>query len=238
MVDGVFHLEALPSTDVSTYGSEGSALAVLMRMRDLKTDCRRVRCRGDLEEAKNALEQSKLRAVHISSHGNPQGLALGDRDDFMGWQAFSELFGSSLHRRHLFFSSCDALSPSSSLVSVWSNSTIRPSIIAGPREKISFDDALLAWNLVYHAIGRGSTAKHTALTLALAAFHNISACDFALYVYFSREDQYKLFTAAECAEHVIASSVNLLRFPSMGKTIRTDEEFEHFTPPPLAHLTP
>jgi hypothetical protein len=98
--------------------------------------------------------------IHISAHGNKEGLCFGP--DFLDWDEVAELLLPILEMEYkeeifLIVSACgtDNQKISHKIQNLRvSNSKLKPPkyIIVFNQEKVNWDDAILAWTILYHQI--------------------------------------------------------------------------------------
>ncbi|MBU2807745.1 hypothetical protein HF285_05550 [Acidithiobacillus ferrooxidans F221] len=103
--------------------------------------------------------------VHISSHGNNQGIALGK--DFMDWKAIAENISKIAKNKNYIGKVCLSISSCGSgsnkihkeIEKNLTSSSRIEYIFSIPGEKIDWDEALVAWILVYYNISQGDLDK-------------------------------------------------------------------------------
>ena len=145
----VFILESEGASDLVDRRSEGEGLERLLPLMEYKCVLRKADCRAAFLNHLEVFSRSGCEILHISCHGNTQGLGLTN-GDFVTWV---ELF-AALKKTNVPFilnlSSCEATGQDE-LIKLFNSSDDRPFMIAGSSESLTWDEAFIAWGLIYRA---------------------------------------------------------------------------------------
>lgn len=142
----VFIIESLDPDDEGNGRFEGSFVAHILRLHGKAPQYRYVRTREAFEEAIGEFGESNYRYLHISSHGEPEGLATTNQDE-IDFDELAEMLKPHMKGRRLFLSACSTVHEDLAKV------LIPPSgcySVIGPTEDIFFTDAAIVWSAVYH----------------------------------------------------------------------------------------
>ncbi len=140
----VFIIESLNFSEETDY-REGEIIYRSLRMSGKKPRYHYIRTCDEFEHFIGDFEDSGYRYLHISCHGNRNGLSttLNDlpRDEFV------EIVAPVLDDRRLFLSTC--LATTRVLANgVFSKGNCNS--VAGPAKSIDFDDSAILWTSFYH----------------------------------------------------------------------------------------
>ncbi|WP_439890914.1 hypothetical protein ACS7SF_17420 [Ralstonia sp. 25C] len=157
----VFIIESLDPDDEGSGRFEGSFLAHILRLHGKNPQYRYVRTRKAFEEAVEQFADSNYRYLHISSHGEPEGLVTTNLEE-IDFDELAEMLRPHMNGRRLFLSACStvhedlakALLPASGCYSV-----------VGPTENIYFTDAAIVWGTVYHLMFTEDSERMTSARL-------------------------------------------------------------------------
>jgi hypothetical protein len=146
----VFFIESLQPEDEGNGRFEGSYLSAILGLHGKHPVYRYVRTRHDFEQAVTEFGNSECRYLHISAHGEAEGMNTtnGEEIDF---DELAGLLKPHLHNRRLFLSACsmvrkelaDEIMPDSGCYS-----------LVGPTEDIRFTDSAVVWSSMYHLLFR------------------------------------------------------------------------------------
>ncbi|MFX1739841.1 hypothetical protein PXJ20_26835 [Paraburkholderia sp. A1RI_3L] len=157
----VFIIESLDPDDEGNGRLEGVFLAHILRLHGKAPQYRYVRTRDALNDAVLEFAESHYRYLHISSHGDSEGLVTTNQEE-VDFDEFAEMLQPHMQGRRLFLSACStvhedlakALIPPSGCYSV-----------VGPTENIRFTDAAIVWGAVYHLMFTEDAERMTRRTL-------------------------------------------------------------------------
>ncbi len=77
----VFIIESLDPDDEGNGRFEGSILARMLRLHEKSPKYRYVRTREQFEEAVEQFSNSRYRYLHISAHGDPEGMCTTNQEE-------------------------------------------------------------------------------------------------------------------------------------------------------------
>jgi len=161
----VFIIESLDPDDEGNGRFEGGVIATILRFHRMEPTYRYIRSLQEFQKAVRQFGRSGSRYLHISAHGNQDGMYTTNEDG-INPELLGKILKPHLKKRRLFLSACEmmtrrlakAIIPSSGCLSV-----------IGPRNSIRFADAAIAWSSIYHLIfsenTRGMTPEHLRKTL-------------------------------------------------------------------------
>ncbi len=141
----VFIIESLSFDDEEKERFEGQILSSTLKLAGKQPKYYYFRTRRELEEILKIFRRSKYRYLHLSCHGDKNAIAT--TLETIRFQELGFILSPYLDNRRLFVSSCevvnrkfaDALMPESDCLS-----------IIGPRVKVGFDEAAVAWSSFYY----------------------------------------------------------------------------------------
>jgi hypothetical protein len=142
----VYVIESLDPDDEGNGRFEGAIIAKILSMHGKNCRYEYVRTRKAFEAAAKRFGRSRFRYLHVSSHGDPEGMCTTNQDE-IDFYELGQILRPHLDDRRLFVSACElvhqdlasAVIPSSGCYSV-----------IGPNEKIRFTDAAVLWSSLYH----------------------------------------------------------------------------------------
>lgn len=153
----VFFIESLQPEDEGNGRFEGSYLSGILGLHGKHPIYRYVRTRHDFEQAVAEFGNSDCRYLHISAHGEAEGMNTtnGEEIDF---DELAGLLRPHLHNRRLFLSACsmvhkdlaEEIMPDSGCYS-----------LVGPTEDIRFTDSAVVWTSMYHLLFRENAERVT-----------------------------------------------------------------------------
>jgi hypothetical protein len=122
--------------------------------------------RAEFENEVKIFARSGCDILHISAHGNADGIGFTNGDT-LSWSELYTLLLPSIHDKYLLLSSCSSFG-SNQLIRLFEASDRRPFVVFGTPENVLWPQAFLAWVLVYHALNADEEPAE-ALRRALAA---------------------------------------------------------------------
>lgn len=142
----VYIIESLDPDDEGNGRFEGVFLSHVLRLHGKQPKYQYVRTRDDFEEAVKAFGDSNYRYLHLSCHGNREGLVTTNQEE-IDFEELSDMLNPHMKGRRLFVSACmmvhtdlaKAIIPASGCYSV-----------IGPNHEIAFTDSAVIWAAVYH----------------------------------------------------------------------------------------
>jgi hypothetical protein len=142
----VYIIESLDPDDEGNGRFEGIFLSHVLRLHGKNPLYKYVRTRAEFEKAIVAFGRSGYRYLHLSCHGDPEGLCTTNLEE-IDFDELSEMLEPHMAGRRLFVSACKmvhldlarALIPGSGCYSV-----------VGPTHNIAFTDSAVVWAAIYH----------------------------------------------------------------------------------------
>ena len=140
----VYIIESLNFDEEEKY-REGEMIYRSLRMSGKEPIYNYVRTVAELEHFVEEFEASGYRYLHISCHGSRSGVST--TLESITTDDFAEIVGPSLDGKRLFLSTCQASTPAMARA-VFSQGNCTS--LAGPVNKICFDDSVILWTSFYH----------------------------------------------------------------------------------------
>lgn len=142
----VFIIESLDPDDEGNGRFEGVFLSHVLRLHGKNPQYRYVRTSSQFFQAIREFGESKYRYLHLSCHGDQEGMCTTNLDE-IDFDELAELLNPHMEGRRLFVSACKmvhedlakAIIPASGCTSV-----------VGPTEDIAFTDSAVVWASIYH----------------------------------------------------------------------------------------
>lgn len=153
-IPDVFIIESLEFKDEERNRFEGKFLSQILGFAGKKPLYYYIRTKKEFEEIIPIFQESQYRYLHISCHGNSEGL--GTTLEFIPFKEFGRITQSCLDKRRLFVSACSAGNENLAkavLPSSGCNSVI------GPIKDIAFGDAAIFWASFYHLMFKIDKSK-------------------------------------------------------------------------------
>ena len=105
---GVFIIESMDWKDELEGNLDGHALSVILKLSRIPYEYIYVRTRIEFEHAMEFFRKTDFGFLHISCHGNEEGLCLTIDD--LNFEELGDIMGPYLKYRRLFLSACHAAS--------------------------------------------------------------------------------------------------------------------------------
>ena len=125
---------------------EGKSIVHLLRLHKKKPVYRYVRTKKQFVEALKDFGQSKYRYLHISAHGDKDGMCTTNQDEISNVE-LAKMLKPYLKNKRLFLSTCSMVNEKMAKEMILRTECIS---VVGPRKSIYFPDAVLYWQLLYH----------------------------------------------------------------------------------------
>lgn len=145
----VFIVESLRFSDEKDNLFEGRIISQILALSGSQSEYVYLRTKKELEEVIGQFEDSAYRYLHLSCHGNSNGIDL-TLDD-IPVDELEKLLAPCLEKRRVFFSSCEVMNER--LAKALLQNTGCYSVI-GPSKSINFDRAAIYWASFYHLMLR------------------------------------------------------------------------------------
>lgn len=142
----VFIIESLYPEDEVKGSFEGKIISHIFKVRRKRAKYRYVRSKEQFFEAIEEFCKSNFRYLHISAHGDEEGLGTTICENISGGE-LAKMLQSLKGSRRLFVSSCEVMNEKFATPLIKTTSLIS---VTGPTEKIGFATAEVLWHAVYH----------------------------------------------------------------------------------------
>lgn len=149
----VFIIESLKFDEEEAY-REGKMLADALRMSLKNPVYRYVRTKIELQHFVDEFEDSDYRYLHVSCHGSKTGISTTLED--LSIEEFANIVGPVLDGKRLFLSTCQA-STTKMAKAVFAKGGCTS--LAGPVNRINFDDSVVLWTSFYHLMFKADTKQ-------------------------------------------------------------------------------
>lgn len=145
-IPDVYVIESLDPDDEGNGRLEGLILTNILKLHEKIPKYEYVRTPAQFRAAVGRFGQSKYRYLHVSAHGDREGMRTTNQDD-IDYDELGEILTPHLKNRRLFLSAC-------SMVHQTMAKAIIPATgcysIVGPKRDIRFTDAAVVWASIYH----------------------------------------------------------------------------------------
>lgn len=157
----VFIIETLDPDDEGNGRFEGINISSVLRMHGKHPKYRYVRTRKEFVKALRQFGKSTYRYLHISSHGNSDGIYTTNQDAITSGE-LAELLTGVLKNRRIFLSACGAVHEKMAHNIIKKTDCVS---VVGPGEDILFTTAAVFWPAIYHLMFSIDTTgmKHLSL---------------------------------------------------------------------------
>lgn len=139
---GIYIIESLEEDD----DKDGALISEILNVCHIKNRYRFVASETELIHALEELNELNYRYVHMSFHGNIEGIALTN-DYFISNNEFSLILEDFLVEKRLFLSACEGSNLNLAGKLITQNKVY--SLVGSP-DRIRFDKSLLFWPTFYH----------------------------------------------------------------------------------------
>jgi hypothetical protein len=151
---------------------DGVSVSSLLTTIKISNDLRFVLDFSHLRKCVKECYDKKFDVLHVSSHGDENGIALAD-NSCPTWDEFAKLFkGLEGHPTALIMSAC--CGASSGIGEAFGKIEAGPAIIFGSTEPLNFSEYAVAWSILYHNFktkGLTRSSSQTALQQMTAVVH-------------------------------------------------------------------
>lgn len=157
----VFIIESLDPDDEGNGRFEGSIISNMVRLHGKQPKYRYVRTRGQFEDALLEFGQSNYRYLHISAHGEPEGMVTTNLDE-IDYDELSDLLIPHIRNKRLFLSACSMVHEDMAAHLIPNTGCYS---IIGPNDDIHFHRAAIFWASLYHLMFLKDSEKFSRLRL-------------------------------------------------------------------------
>lgn len=142
----VFIIESLDPDDEGNGRFEGVFLSHVLRLHGKAPKYCYVRTREEFEDAALEFGRSNYRYLHISAHGDSEGLSTTNQDE-IDFDELGEMLKPHLRGRRLFVSACKMVHEDLAKAIIPESGC---SSVVGPVHDIYFTDSAVVWASIYH----------------------------------------------------------------------------------------
>ena len=142
----VFIIESLHPDDEGNDKLEGKNIAHLLKLHGKRPKYKYVRTKKEFEKAIKQFGKSNYRYLHISAHGDKDGLCTTNQDEISNLD-LSKLLKPHLEGKRLFISACSMVNKNMAKEMILRT---KCRSVVGPKKDIYFSDAVVCWQLIYH----------------------------------------------------------------------------------------
>jgi hypothetical protein len=141
----VFIIESLDRDDEKSDRFEGRRIQQMLSLSGKTCDYVYIRTKRELAKVMSDFKRSNFRYLHISCHGNRDGLAT--TYDRLSLATIAELLNPHLANRRVFISACSATTMSLAQHLLKRTKCLS---VMGPSCDVKFQDAAILWTTFYH----------------------------------------------------------------------------------------
>jgi len=142
----VFIIESLDPDDEGNGRFEGSVISSILRLHGKHPMYRYVRTREEFEEAVKEFGKSRYRYLHISAHGDKEGLCTTNLEP-IDFDELGDMLQPYLKDKRLFLSACSMVHEDMAAYVIPKTDCFS---VMGPEDDIEFHRAALFWASLYH----------------------------------------------------------------------------------------
>lgn len=178
-VADVFIIESLDPDDEGNGRFEGSNVSHVLRLHGKHPVYRYVRTKGQFRGAIREFAKSDYRYLHISAHGDRDGMVTTNLDDISNGE-LARFLNPALSGKRLFLSACSMVHKELAAAII---PTTGCTSVVGPRTDVSFTEAAVFWPAVYHLLFTQDSERVTreALRNALSKAAGLFGIEVAYY---------------------------------------------------------
>ena len=175
----VFIIETLHPDDEGNGRFEGNSISHVLRLHGKSPKYEYVRTRKAFEAAVQRFSNSRYRYLHISAHGDAEGMCTTNQDE-IDYDELAELLGPHLKGKRLFLSACSMVHDKMAKEIIPKTSCYS---VIGPKDDIEFSTAAVFWPAIYHLMfsHNGSSMKHKELKENLKRVTDLFEVDIGYY---------------------------------------------------------
>jgi hypothetical protein len=175
----VYIIESLYPDDEGNGRLEGVFLAQMLRLHGKETKYSYVRTRKEFKDAIRMFKASGYRYLHISAHGDKDGIDTTNRQG-ISYSSLAKLLDGIPPNCRLFMSSCEVVHADSAK-SLVSDGKFRS--LLGPVDQIHFHDSAATWAAIYHLIfkANGKSMNDLLMVPTLNSIMQLFDANFAFY---------------------------------------------------------
>ena len=144
----VFIIESLDPDDEGNGRFEGSIISNMLRLHGKQPEYRYVRTRAQFEDAIQEFGRSRYRYLHISAHGEPEGMSTTNLEE-IDYDELADLLKPHLQNKRLFLSACSMVHEDMAAYLIPKTDCFS---VIGPVDDIHFHKAAIFWASLYHLL--------------------------------------------------------------------------------------
>ncbi len=178
-IPDVFIIESLDPDDEGNGRFEGSLVSNFLRLHGKNPKYRYVRTRDEFESALSAFTRSDYRYLHISCHGDTEGMILTNQEE-IDFDELAILLKPCLRNRRLFLSACSMIHDDFAREVITKTGCYS---VVGPTTDIYFRDAAVFWISAYHLMFKADKKRmvNSTLKAELGRVRDLFKLDIAYY---------------------------------------------------------
>ena len=142
----VFIIESLDPDDEGNGRFEGSIISQILRLHGKAPKYCYVRTRREFGKAVKRFGESGYRYLHISTHGDGEGMSTTNQDE-IDFDELADVLGPHLRYRRLFLSACSMVREDLARKIIPNRGCLS---VVGPIKDICLSDATVVWSSIYH----------------------------------------------------------------------------------------
>jgi hypothetical protein len=144
----VFIIESLDPDDEGNGRFEGSIISNMLRLHGKEPKYRYVRTREEFEDAVDEFGRSRYRYLHISAHGDPEGMCTTNQEP-IDYDELAHLLKPHFKNKRLFLSACSMVHQEMAAYLIPKTECFS---VIGPIDDIEFHKAAIFWASLYHLL--------------------------------------------------------------------------------------
>ena len=178
-IPDVYIIESLDPDDEGNGRFEGSIISHVLRLHGKNPVYTYVRTRHCFEKAIIKFRKSGYRYLHISAHGDREGMCTTNQDE-IDYDELAEMLSPALENRRLFLSACSMIHEEMAAEIIPTTSCVS---IVGPRDDVEFTSAAVFWPAIYHLMFKkdGAMMRHQVLKETLKGVSSLFSVDVGYY---------------------------------------------------------
>jgi len=142
----VYIIESLDPDDEGNGRLEGVFLSHVLRLHGKSPKYQYVRTRKEFEKAIRAFGKSGYRYLHLSCHGDPEGLCTTNQEE-IDFNELADMLKPHMQGRRLFVSACKMVNEDLAKAIIPDRGCFS---VVGPISDIAFTDSAVVWAAIYH----------------------------------------------------------------------------------------
>lgn len=182
----VYIIESLDPDDEGNGRLEGVFLSHVLRLHGKSPIYQYVRNRKEFEKAVRAFGKSRYRYLHLSCHGDPEGLCTTNQEE-IDFDELAQMLQPHMKGRRLFVSACKMVHTDLAKAIIAASGCYS---VVGPTQDIAFTDSAVVWAAVYHLAFSEDSDRITRSSLR-AKLKDACALFDVSFAYFAKSNKLK-----------------------------------------------